>query len=102
MSHGADTVLTFYACHLLCIYNKVNIKISNRHRLFNVNFSKIMSVHAVILKPKKSSAWQRHLSHSNSTLIISMLEKLVTSDQLSLDFLTVAKLTNQTSHVSQY
>ena len=37
-----------------------------------------------------------------STLIISMLEKLVISDQLSLDFLTVAKLTNQTSHVSQY
>ena len=36
------------------------------------------------------------------TLIISMLKKLVTSDQLPLDILTVAKLTNQASHVSQY
>ena len=36
------------------------------------------------------------------TLIISMLKTLVTSDQLPLDILTVAKLTNQASHVSQY
>ena len=49
-----------------------------------------------------TQVWSSGRDVHKFTLIISMLEKLVTSDQLSIDFLTVAKLTNQTSHVSQY